>query len=71
MKTQHMNPAETVQAAMALNATQTMGIHFGTFKLTDEGRHDPELATYKALRDQNYPHDFLVPTIKNGVWAEF
>jgi L-ascorbate metabolism protein UlaG (beta-lactamase superfamily) len=71
MKTQHMNPTATVQAAIELDATQTMGIHFGTFKLTDEGRYDPEIATYKALQAQNYLNTFLVPTIKNGIWAEF
>jgi L-ascorbate metabolism protein UlaG (beta-lactamase superfamily) len=32
----HMNPAEAVQAHLALDAKQSIGMHFGTFQLTDE-----------------------------------
>jgi len=32
----HMNPAEAVQAHIALGARRSVGMHFGTFKLTDE-----------------------------------
>jgi L-ascorbate metabolism protein UlaG (beta-lactamase superfamily) len=32
----HMNPAEAVAAHQALGAAQSVGMHFGTFQLTDE-----------------------------------
>ena len=38
----HMNPAEAVQAHLDLGARQSVGMHFGTFQLTDEPIGDPE-----------------------------
>jgi L-ascorbate metabolism protein UlaG (beta-lactamase superfamily) len=32
----HMNPAEAVEAHVALGARRSVGMHFGTFQLTDE-----------------------------------
>jgi len=70
MKTQHMNPEEAVRVAFDLNAGAAMGIHFGTFKLTDEGRHDPEQATSQALVTHRFTNQFLVPTMTNGISIE-
>jgi L-ascorbate metabolism protein UlaG (beta-lactamase superfamily) len=67
MKDAHMNPEEAVQAAADLKSTQAMGIHFGTFKLTDEGRHDPERDTKNALASSTFSGTFLVPTLENGL----
>ena len=36
-----MNPAEAVQAHLVLQATATIGMHFGTFQLTTEGIDEP------------------------------
>jgi N-acyl-phosphatidylethanolamine-hydrolysing phospholipase D len=41
MKPAHMNPEEAVQAAIALNAARSVGMHFGTFDLTDEPIEEP------------------------------
>ncbi|MGN8159291.1 MBL fold metallo-hydrolase [Salinisphaera sp. RV14] len=41
MRRQHMNPDDAVQAHRDLAARRSMGIHFATFKLTDEGREQP------------------------------
>lgn len=71
MKTSHMDPSTAVLAAKELDVAKAMAIHFGTFKLTDEGRHDPERAMSKALVEHEYTNNFLVPTIKNGVSIEF
>ncbi|HTI02765.1 MAG TPA: MBL fold metallo-hydrolase [Acidisoma sp.] len=38
----HVNPAEAVAAHQALGARQSIGMHFGTFKLTDEPIDAPE-----------------------------
>jgi L-ascorbate metabolism protein UlaG (beta-lactamase superfamily) len=45
----HMNPAEAVQAHFDLGATQSVGMHFGTFQLTDEAIDAP-LAALEAAR---------------------
>ena len=50
MRPVHMNPAEAVQARADLGAPRTIGMHFGTFQLTDEGIEAPvwELAAARA-----------------------
>lgn len=53
MKDLHMNPAEAVQAFVDLKAKSAIGMHYGTFQLTDEDINEPvqqlerELATKK------------------------
>ena len=37
MQAVHMNPAEAVQAHLDLEASESIGMHFGTFQLTTEG----------------------------------
>ena len=49
MKPQHMNPAEAVQAFENLQAKHAIGIHHGTFKLTDEAHDQPVLDLQVAL----------------------
>ena len=46
----HMNPEEAVQAHVDLEATQSIGMHFGTFQLTTEGIDEP-LRALEAARD--------------------
>ncbi len=41
MKLSHMNPTEAVQASIDLGAKLTVGIHWGTFPLTDEALDQP------------------------------
>jgi L-ascorbate metabolism protein UlaG (beta-lactamase superfamily) len=52
MAAQHCNPAEAVQIFEDVGAKAAVGMHWGTFKLTDEPREDPEnrLATELAVR---------------------
>ena len=53
MKDIHMNPEEAVQAHADLEASQSLGMHFGTFQLTLEGISEPIAALEEALRQRN------------------
>jgi L-ascorbate metabolism protein UlaG (beta-lactamase superfamily) len=48
MKIAHMNPEDAVRAYHDLAARQAVGMHFGTFQLTDEARDEPGIRTRKA-----------------------
>ena len=50
MQAVHMNAAEAVQAHLDLEASQSIGMHFGTFQLTTEGIDEPVLALAEACR---------------------
>jgi len=41
MKEQHVNPEEAVQIHLDVSSKLSIGTHFGTFQLTDEGIDDP------------------------------
>lgn len=44
MKDHHMNPEEAVQTHLDVGAGLSMGVHYGTFPLTDEALDDPPKA---------------------------
>ena len=50
MKTMHVNPAEAVQAHLDLKARYSVGMHWGTFRLTDERLDEPPVKLAEALR---------------------
>jgi L-ascorbate metabolism protein UlaG (beta-lactamase superfamily) len=65
MKDQHMNPAEAVQAHLDLGSRFSVGMHFGTFQLTDEAVESPAIELQEALIQANLkPSVFTAP--KNG-----
>ena len=51
MSAAHMNPEEAVQAHMALGARRSVGMHFGTFQLTDEAIDAPLEALARARQE--------------------
>jgi L-ascorbate metabolism protein UlaG (beta-lactamase superfamily) len=52
MKNVHMNPAEAVQAHIDLQPSKSIGIHFGTFRLTTEGIDDPPRELRESLAER-------------------
>uniref|UniRef100_A0A8J4HCW8 Zn-dependent hydrolase n=1 Tax=Acidicaldus sp. TaxID=1872105 RepID=A0A8J4HCW8_9PROT len=57
----HMDPAEAVAAHLALGARHSVGMHFGTFKLTDEAIDAPPQALAAARRAAGLaPASFIV-----------
>lgn len=64
MAEQHMNPAEAVQAHKDLGARRSLGIHWGTFALTDEPLDAPPRDLAAARRAMGVPdEDFFVVRI--------
>lgn len=65
MKEQHLNPADAVKAHQDLNSKLSIGTHFGTFQLTDEGIDDPIMDLETELQSAKIDlKDFVAP--KNG-----
>lgn len=49
MAAQHVDPTEAVRIFKDVGAGEALGIHWGTFQLTDEAREAPRLALASAL----------------------
>jgi L-ascorbate metabolism protein UlaG (beta-lactamase superfamily) len=66
MKAYHMNPSEAVQAHLDLESRQSIGIHFGTFQLTEEAIDAPVRDLGTALTQTKLdPRSFV--TLPEGV----
>jgi N-acyl-phosphatidylethanolamine-hydrolysing phospholipase D len=63
-----MNPAEAVQVHKDLAARRSLGIHWGTFSLTDEALDQPprELAAARARQGVKEEDFFVLPI--GGTW---
>jgi L-ascorbate metabolism protein UlaG (beta-lactamase superfamily) len=57
MAAAHMNPAEAVQAHLDLGARRSVGMHFGTFQLTDEAIDAPLQALVEARALAGLPEE--------------
>jgi L-ascorbate metabolism protein UlaG (beta-lactamase superfamily) len=64
MKEMHMNPADAIKAFKILEAESAVGMHFGTFQLTDEEYDAPAKVLEKNLKEEIIgPDQFLTPKI--------
>jgi L-ascorbate metabolism protein UlaG (beta-lactamase superfamily) len=68
MKSMHMNPEEAVLAHIDLESKLSVGMHFGTFQLTDEAIDTPEKDLSMAIDKLNVKN---FKTIKPGSSLEF
>ena len=66
----HCAPNEAVKIHEDLKSTSSIGSHFGTFPLADEGREQPITDLKKAMDAANIPsQEFIV--LKEGTYIEF
>lgn len=68
MAPQHVNPDEAVQVFQDIGATQALGMHWGTFQLTDEGRERPREALDAALQREGIAAERFVAAEPGGVF---
>ncbi len=57
MKDQHVNPEEAVMIHRDVRARASIGVHWGTFELTDESLDEPIVALREALARAGIPHE--------------
>lgn len=68
MKNVHVNPEEAVQAHKDLQAKTSVGVHFGTFQLTDEALMAPVEDLKRALKKAKISEDaFRVLDFGEGI----
>jgi L-ascorbate metabolism protein UlaG (beta-lactamase superfamily) len=68
MAQQHMNPADAVQAFTDLAAEQALGVHWGTFQLTNEPVDQPERDLAAALEQASVEPDRFIAMRPGQVW---
>ena len=70
MKDQHVNPDEAVRIMMACGALQGLGVHWGTFQLTNEARSAPPEALAVALHKYGIARDRFLALEPGDVWSK-
>jgi L-ascorbate metabolism protein UlaG (beta-lactamase superfamily) len=66
----HCSPDEAVCIHLDVKSQQSIGSHFGTFPMADEGREQPVVDLKKALEEKQIPEDKFI-VLKEGTWIHF
>jgi N-acyl-phosphatidylethanolamine-hydrolysing phospholipase D len=70
MRNQHVDPREAVQIHKDINSKQSVGMHWGTFVLTDEQLLDPKTDLADVLAEEKLePNEFT--TLYHGETKTF
>lgn len=70
MKAQHVDPSEAVQMSLDLKAKLSIGMHWGTFVLTDEPILEPRDLLKQELQARNLPDSHFV-TLNHGQTVQY
>ncbi len=70
MKDQHANPAEAVQIMLDCGAAQALGVHWGTFQLTDEPRLEPAQTLARELERRGLEAGRFLAMTPGDQWLE-
>lgn len=65
MKHSHIDPTEAAQAHKMLRSKMSVGIHWGTFVLSDEAYRQPPQDLAAALKEKNIPAEIFT-TLQHG-----
>jgi L-ascorbate metabolism protein UlaG (beta-lactamase superfamily) len=68
MAAQHVHPAEAVQIFRDIEASRALGIHWGTFQLTNEAREAPRLALAASVSAAAIPSNRFFAAQPGGVY---
>jgi N-acyl-phosphatidylethanolamine-hydrolysing phospholipase D len=69
MKAMHMNPEDAVQAFIDARCRKAIGMHWGTFQLTDEPTNEPPQRLELALSQQGITREKFL-TLPIGGWVD-
>jgi len=68
MEPQHANPDEAVRIMLDTGTKRAIGIHWGTFQLTDEARDAPAIGLEEALAANGIDPALFVAGVPGGVY---
>jgi L-ascorbate metabolism protein UlaG (beta-lactamase superfamily) len=66
----HCAPDQAVKIHLDVKSTISIGSHFGTFALADEGRDEPIAELKNAVKQRNLPEDSFI-TLEEGKGKDF
>ena len=69
MRNQHVSPEEAVRVMLDCGARQALGVHWGTFQLTDEDRLEPVSALRRACDQFGVLPERFLPMEPGDVWT--
>ncbi len=70
MADQHVDPEEAVQLLLDCGANQGLGVHWGTFQLTNESRDAPKEALAEALLARDVAPTRFIALEAGDVWCQ-